>query len=188
MHTDTRAKLGRIAALMFKVVGPAIFTTPKNWCGVPRLSDCQGLAKDHGDYSWLSMVPALVPTVRARVFQNIHGIHWTMKSCSTLCEMRLHPSNQYYIDAFQSQLEHSRGRLICASWAHRLGWAHTMVSSSSWSAQMSRCSRVKLTFVIGDDYMFAYVQMKTVQKVGADRFKKEHLLCYSRRNGRYVVS
>ena len=53
---------------------------------------------------------------------------------------------------------------------------------------MSRCSRVKLTLVTGDDYMLAYVQMKTVQKVGADRFKKEHLLCYSRRNGRYVVS
>ena len=53
---------------------------------------------------------------------------------------------------------------------------------------MSRCSRVKLTFVAGDDYMFAYVQMKTVQKAGADRFKWEHLLCYFRRNGTYVVS
>ena len=122
LHADTHAKLGRIAAL----------TSDGNWtCDL---------------YSSEEVVPcvAFVRLSRTgkgsrRLFVAFYGVGTsagrlgpcvskhprvtepTTRSCSTSCEMHLHPSSRYCINASRSQLEHSRRRVNFASRSYRLG-------------------------------------------------------------------
>jgi hypothetical protein len=116
MHTDTHAKLGRIAA----------FRLEDHWT--------------RSLYSSEEIVPCvafvrLLRTFRGsrRLFVAFHGAGTgadssgpcvskhprvtepTTRSCSTSCKMHLHPSSRHCIDASWLQLELSRRRVIYAS-------------------------------------------------------------------------